>query len=894
MSINPLTQTMTMRTIRPSSLIAIPLTVVGLALVHAQPAPPAHTKGLTAVDGIKVGHHTLTERPTGCTTILIDGDGAVGGVSQRGGAPGTRETDLLDPLNMVEKVNAIALSGGSAFGLDAAQGVVRYLDEHNVGYKTGAGVVPIVPAAILFDLGFGGNSKIRPTADCGYKAAAGATDAPVIEGNVGAGAGATVGKMGGVVAGSQSARRMPMKAGIGSAAIVLPNGLVVAAIVAVNAAGDIIDPDTGRVVAGSRNPDGTLADVRRLLREGAIGTRPRGAENTTIGVVATNARLTKHETNRVALMADDGLARAINPSHTLGDGDTVFALATGRWSGEANVTLIGALAAEAMADAIVRAATQATSSGGLAAAQDLGTVQMSRLPSPIDRRTFVRRSIEAYAAAAVAPAILRSSAGRPAIPDGVAAGAAGSNRAVIWSRSDRSARMIVEYDTTDRFSNVRRVAGPAALEGSDYTARVVLTDLPPGQRIFYRVLFQDLTDLRSFSEPAAGAFRTPTVTAGSRDVTLAWSADTVGQGWGINADWGGLRLYDTMRRVQPDLFVHCGDTIYADQPVLPEVTLDDGSIWRNVVTPAKSKAAETIEEFRGNYQYNLADEHMRRFNADVAQLVLWDDHEVMNNWYPTRGLSKMDQYRVKSTALLAARARQAFLEYNPVPFSADDPERIYRSARIGPDVEVFALDLRSYRGANTLNRQSTLDETSALFGHNQLAWLKAQLAASRATWKVIASDLPVGLIVPDGDLFESFANGDSGAPLGRELEIASLLRFLRDRRVRNVVWITADVHYCAAHHYHPTRARFTEFDPFWEFVAGPLHAGTFGPNSLDGTFGPEVRFTGIPKGMKPNRPPSEGLQFFGTMRLDRRTRGMTVSLHNLAGDTIFSQELAPA
>jgi len=328
------------------------------------------------VDGIKVGHFTLTERPTGCTVILVDGDGAVGGVSQRGGAPGTRETNLLDPLNMVDKVNAVVLSGGSAFGLDAAQGVVRYLDEHNIGYKTAAGVVPIVPAAILFDLGFGGDPKIRPTADCGYKAASTASDGPVAEGNVGAGAGATVGKMGGVVehAGYPPGRRMPMKAGIGSAAISLPNGLVVGAIVAVNAVGDIVDPDTGKVVAGSRNPDNTLADIRKLLRGGEIGTRPRAGENTTIGLVATNAKLSKNDINRVALMADDGFARAINPSHTMGDGDTVFALATGRWTGDANVTLVGALAAEAMADAIVRAATQAAASNGLPAARDMNTV----------------------------------------------------------------------------------------------------------------------------------------------------------------------------------------------------------------------------------------------------------------------------------------------------------------------------------------------------------------------------------------------------------------------------------------------------------------------------------------------------------------------------------------
>lgn len=352
---------------------AAALAAIAIAPVMAQ----SRSGTITDVPGIRVGHHTLTERPTGCTVILADGDGAVGGVSQRGGAPGTRETDLLKTSNLVERVNAIVLSGGSAFGLDTATGVMRYLEERKIGFRTGAGVVPIVPAAILFDLGFGGDAKIRPNADCGYRAAAAATDGKVEEGNVGAGAGATVGKLGGRVEipGYPGGRRAPMKAGIGSAAITLENGLVVGAIVAVNAVGDIIDPSTGQVVAGVRNPDGKLADARLVLRESAAPPpAPRAGENTTIAVVATNAQLTKEQVNRIALMADDGLARAINPSHTVGDGDTVFALATGRWEGQPNVTTIGALAAEALAEAIVRAAAQATSSGGLPAARDLGTV----------------------------------------------------------------------------------------------------------------------------------------------------------------------------------------------------------------------------------------------------------------------------------------------------------------------------------------------------------------------------------------------------------------------------------------------------------------------------------------------------------------------------------------
>ena len=347
-------------------------TAQGTAFVEDASRP----RGLTEVQGVKVGHHTLTERPTGCTVILVDGEGAVGGVSQRGGAPGTRETDLLDPLNLVDKVNAVVLAGGSAFGLDAATGVVRYLEERKIGYKTAAGVVPIVPAAILFDLPFGGKPHVRPNADCGYTAAGAATDGPVTEGNVGAGAGATVGKMGGFAehAGYPPGRRGPMKGGIGSAAIALPNGLVVGAIVAVNSVGDIIDPSTGQVVAGARNPDNTLADVRKLIRSGALLARPRAGENTTVGLVATNARLSKADVNRLALMADDGFARAIVPSHTVGDGDTIFALATGRWDGDVNLTLIGALAADAMAEAIVRAAARAESSNGVPSARELGTV----------------------------------------------------------------------------------------------------------------------------------------------------------------------------------------------------------------------------------------------------------------------------------------------------------------------------------------------------------------------------------------------------------------------------------------------------------------------------------------------------------------------------------------
>ncbi|MEW6322308.1 MAG: alkaline phosphatase D family protein [Acidobacteriota bacterium] len=521
------------------------------------------------------------------------------------------------------------------------------------------------------------------------------------------------------------------------------------------------------------------------------------------------------------------------------------------------------------------------------------------------RRDFVRKLGSGVCSAAAVgaagtyarslfPGIVRAQGTLPQMPQGVAAGIVGVGQGIVWSRADRPGRLFVEYATTERFENVTRVRGPAATASTDLTARVLLPDLPPGQRIFYRVRFQDLSDLRAWSDPLVGSFTSPSA-VGDRDLTIAFSADTVGQGWGLNPDFGGLRLYEPMRAAAPDVFVHCGDTIYADQPLQAEVALDDGTIWRNVVTEAKAKVAESVDEFRGNYRYNLQDAHMRAFNADVAQVVLWDDHEVRDNWYETRDLSRDARYTEKRMALLAARARQAFLEYHPLPIVEGDAERIHRRVPCGPLAEIFALDLRSFRGPNSPNRQAVPGDESALAGAGQIVWLKSALETSRAAWKVIASDLPIGLVVRDGpEHFEAIANADDGPPLGREHEIADLLRFIRDRRIRNVVWITGDVHYCAAHHYDPARARFTEFDPFWEFVAGPLHAGTFGPNPLDATFGPEVRFSGVPPGMKPNRPPSAGLQFYGLLTIDARTRALTATLHDLTGRALFSQTLEPA
>jgi alkaline phosphatase D len=287
----------------------------------------------------------------------------------------------------------------------------------------------------------------------------------------------------------------------------------------------------------------------------------------------------------------------------------------------------------------------------------------------------------------------------------------------------------------------------------------------------------------------------------------------------------------------------------------------------------------------------MLDTNVRGFNAQVPVLYQWDDHEVTNNWYPDEILASDDRYTVKSMAQLSARAMRAFHEMYPIRSNLSEPYRVYRKVAYGPLLDIFFIDMRTYRGDNTPNNET---EATAYLGAAQKAWLKAELAASRATWKVIASDMPIGLLVRDGDTnFEAVGNGD-GPVLGREHDIAEVLRYIKHGSITNTVWLTADVHYTAAHHYSPDRAQFQDFEPFWEFVSGPLHAGTFGPNELDNTFGPELRFVKAPEEGQANLPPSMGLQFFGKVEIEAATRVMTVSLIDSADTVLWSTDLEPA
>lgn len=525
----------------------------------------------------------------------------------------------------------------------------------------------------------------------------------------------------------------------------------------------------------------------------------------------------------------------------------------------------------------------------------------------MDRRLFVTQGallgasvaaspVRALVQGNAAPAMITRDAQRPQFTHGIQAGDPLADAALIWTRSDRPARMWVEWSTVASFANAQRVRGPYLMEDSDYTGRLDLTGLPAGQEIFYRVVLQDLHNERTLSEAMSGHLRLPAMAghgARARDVRFVWSGDTAGQGWGINEAWGGMKIYEQMRKAQPDFFLHCGDTIYADGPIQSEVVLADGTLWKNVVTEEVSKVAETLQEFRGRYQYNLLDANVRRMAAEVPQIWQWDDHEVTNNWSDSKDISADERYREKNVPLLVARGTKAWLEYSPMRRSSDrEVERVYRHLPQGPLMDLFVLDMRSYRGPNSANLQAEDSPATAFMGRPQLAWLLDGLKRSKAVWKVIAADMPIGLHVPDGkDKWEAIANGDDGEAKGREREIAWLLREMKRAGIHNVVWLTADVHYTAAHFYDPRKAKFTDFSPFWEFVSGPLNAGGFGPNKVDGTFGLEVKYQKAP--VKPNDPPSNGLQFFGQVDIDAKTRAMTVTLKDIAGNALYAQTLVP-
>jgi alkaline phosphatase D len=505
----------------------------------------------------------------------------------------------------------------------------------------------------------------------------------------------------------------------------------------------------------------------------------------------------------------------------------------------------------------------------------------SRRPGLTRRQLLVRSASSVALAGLGNPArpYLSRAADRPQIACGIQSGDVDAGSAVVWSRADRPARMCVEYSTIESFATILGVVSHDALPDNDFTAKVLLDDLPAGQHIFYRVHFEDVASGLP-GENRVGQFRTPSHARES--ISFVWSGDTAGQGWGIDESRGGYRSYRTMLENRPDFFIHSGDHIYADCMIPATQALPDGATWRNIVTEEKSAVARTLRQFRGNYKYNWLDANLRAFHAELPMFAQWDDHEVTDDWSPaTVNGSGVDE---AGNSRLVARARRAFFEYMPIREIPVQSGRVYRRIGYGPLLDVFMIDMRSYRDS-TWNKGSG---DSFIFGATQLAWLKRELAASNAVWKVIAADLPIGIVSLD-----AVALGD-GPPERREHEIADLLSFLKRAGVRNTVWLTADMHYTAAHHYDPNRAAFSDFEPFWEFISGPLHAGTWSPGKLDNTFGPQAMYqNGCSAEQGDNLAPCFGLQFFGRVDIDGHTGVMTVTLKDVDNRDLWSVDIPP-
>ena len=523
---------------------------------------------------------------------------------------------------------------------------------------------------------------------------------------------------------------------------------------------------------------------------------------------------------------------------------------------------------------------------------------MSRITSTFSRRGLLKGTAATGLVAAtsgLAVPFYARAASAPVFTHGVQSGDVDSGSGMIWTRVDKPSRIHMEVATSESFKDAVRLPPMDALPESDFAVKRLIENLPSDQEIFYRFTAADLSDINIMSQPVTGGFRTGP--ASRRNIRFAWSGDTAGQGWGI--DEVGMKCYATIAKHQPDFFLHSGDTIYADGPLVDSVDLPDGTKWVNkVVIDEKRKVAETLAEYRGQWKYNMMDEHVRALNAVCPTFFQWDDHEVTNNWSASKNLMADDRYKEKSIALLTARAARAFHEMTPIRYTPAEPGRIYRKISYGPMMDVFFIDLRSYRGPNGESRETTLDDNSRIIGAEQVRWLKRELANSRATWKILASDMPLGVIVWDNGKekkgAEAIANGDHGPASGRELEIADLLRFIKTSGIKNTVWLTADVHYSAAHYYNPDKAKFQDFDPFWEFVSGPIHAGTFGPNDMDMTFGPDVKFVAAPtKEQGQNLPPLAGLQFFGLVDIDGATEQMTVRIINRDDKELYKVTLDP-
>lgn len=484
------------------------------------------------------------------------------------------------------------------------------------------------------------------------------------------------------------------------------------------------------------------------------------------------------------------------------------------------------------------------------------------------------------------PGVVRQ---RISLPVGARTGDVTTDTATVWAAASGPGRLHVRLESHGR--RLRSVRGAWADAATDFTARHTFRGLAPGREFDATLWFESPDGTRG--QPQRLTFRTAPVHPAA--TSLLWSGDTFGQGYGIGPD--GVPGYRAMLAQEPDLFLHCGDAVYADEPILDWAEERGRRVWRNRVELGVDHVAETLADFRGRHRYALLSEDVRAFHAAVPVMASWDDHETTNNWWPGGRVTPDDDpgYTEKRHDVLAARARRAWQEYTPLPLdhlngkgrTGFAENLIHRKVPRGAHLDVFNLDMRSYRGGNDRHPQAP---QPGLLGPVQEQWLIREVAASRATWKVIVADQPLAVRPRDLTGTDSYANQDDGAPLGREAELARVLSAFQAAGVRNVVWLTADVHYTAAHHFDPARAAYDAFDPFWEFISGPLHCRTFEAKPVDGTFGAERVFALGSDGL--SDPPTAGKQFFGQLRI-AADGALTVNLRDVAGSVLWSRVLEP-
>jgi alkaline phosphatase D len=515
----------------------------------------------------------------------------------------------------------------------------------------------------------------------------------------------------------------------------------------------------------------------------------------------------------------------------------------------------------------------------------------------LTRRSFLAFSATSTGVILTHKLLLQQSAQASVGNISIQSGDVTANSAIIWGRGNRYSRLVVDYSTSPNLrGQVFSAVGTRISAETDYTGTVELTGLRSDTTYYYQVRFVRgvRTRFNNSLQGLIGRFRTAPANFQARPIRFVWAADMAGQGWGRNPNLkitasdgeeikGGYVIFDVMRKLRPDFALFSGDMIYADNAIPPTKAIPasaGGGTWVN--EPAKDFVAITLDEFRENWKYNLGDEKFARFLAETPIYVQWDDHEVTNNWYPNEILTAAP-YNGIAASTLTQRAKQAFFEYNPIR-----GEEIFRNYNYGKHLELFLLDERSFRGDNDKNTQASLE----MLGEKQLKWIKQSLKASQATWKVIASDDPLSIITGGAGDYDAWSQNDSRV-LGREAQLADLLKFIKDEKIKNVVWITADVHFPAAISYEPSRATSQDFEPFWEFVIGPVHAGAFGPADnlpLDPSFGANYEFSVFPS--EANLPPPNN-QFFGSVDIDAQTANFSASIHDITGKVVYKKVLTP-